>query len=319
MKELIECFIGWLESDPSTNNAWRIVDALARESRKTIDSKDPEQREFDAAWLLEVCQPGEKRGYDYAKNWFTVANPHRFLKSRRDRIEAHFLNHGYKQCLELKKRESRGRHKTTWFLDTYEINGDSNNDDSSLANSDSVSYSAIRPPEIKIGLLGRVILGRGEFIARSGRGAFLATLMILSMLPILALFILSMSMLALKRAVQVDDVISLLLLAAIYTFYWQQIIRPWLLLLDDRIVLAGGFFTTWMEDPAQLEMAMSDKYRYIRLVRYTATCPICSGDIELKYGSGSNKRRIFGCCTEVPQEHVFTFDRITQTGTRYQT
>ena len=56
--------------------------------------------------------------------------------------------------------------------------------------------------------------------------------------------------------------------------------------------------------------------RVIGLVRYTATCPECSAAVELRYGEGHERRRLFGCCVESPQEHVFTFDRVTRRGRR---
>lgn len=71
------------------------------------------------------------------------------------------------------------------------------------------------------------------------------------------------------------------------------------------------------KNPVQLDMAKDDAHRYIRLVRYWAVCPICAGNIELRYGHGPNHRHIFDCCSEVPTKHVFTFDRVTRMGQRY--
>lgn len=56
--------------------------------------------------------------------------------------------------------------------------------------------------------------------------------------------------------------------------------------------------------------------RYIRLVRYGGVCPVCAGQIELRYGTGSEARRLFGSCSEAPQEHLFSFDRVTRLGRR---
>lgn len=318
MKELVQCFIAWLVAEPTANNASKILGALAQETLKRADSPDPEQREFDAVALVEVCRAGEELDYETAKKWFKDATIERHLMSRLQSIESFFRSQGHKQCLALKKRQSRGRHKTTWYLDAYDLpNFNPDSEYQEGIDPSKISYSVVKPPEIKLNLLGKLMLGRGEFITRSGRGVFWAGLMILSVLPVITAAFLIIAMGALKHDIQTNEVVLVLALTCMCAAYWYIVIRPWALLLDDRIVLGGNFFTALLEDPSQLDMAKDDKHRYIRLVRYAATCPVCAGNIELRYGSGENKRRIFGCCSEVPQEHVFTFDRVTKIGDRY--
>ena len=58
-----------------------------------------------------------------------------------------------------------------------------------------------------------------------------------------------------------------------------------------------------------------DNLKWIRLVRYTADCPLCGGKIELASGRPEHKLPLVGRCTESPHYHVFTFDRMLCRGT----
>jgi hypothetical protein len=70
----------------------------------------------------------------------------------------------------------------------------------------------------------------------------------------------------------------------------------------------------WGEEPAQLENFKEGDIRMLGLVRYSATCTIYAAKVELRYGDGAERRRLFGRCIEAPQDHVFTFDRVTRKG-----
>lgn len=332
MKALVDCFIAWLKSEPSGNNAWKIAYVLAQETLKRIDSPDPEQREFDVLDIAIACKPDESWDHESAKAWFTRANLAKFLEARQVNLEAFFRSNGHRSALQVSKRGSSGRHKASWYLAAYELQKEeieiehspvqetSTNihpDGSGVVDTSSITYTVTKPADIKLSLLGKIFLGRGEFVTRSGRGALWGVLMLFSILPFAACVLLLFAMQALKRPVQTDDLILIPGLVFTCWLYWRMLIRPWVWLIDDRIVLSGDFFTAFKEDAVQLDLAKDDEHRYVRLVRYSATCPICTGNIELKYGIGINRRRVFGCCLEVPQEHVFTFDRVTGTGQRY--
>ena len=56
--------------------------------------------------------------------------------------------------------------------------------------------------------------------------------------------------------------------------------------------------------------------RSLRLVKYAATCPTCKAQVLLDKGEPDFPRRIVGRCHESPREHVFSFDRVSQTGYR---
>jgi hypothetical protein len=87
-------------------------------------------------------------------------------------------------------------------------------------------------------------------------------------------------------------------------------------LVDDRIIPAAELWVALKEANAQLELTkdLNDRRRLL-LVRYTAVCPVCAGNLELR-SQGPNFRRLVGCCDAAPHDHVFSFDRIRRAGRR---
>ncbi len=328
MKELVECFIAWLAAEPTGTNAWKILNALAGETRQRVESSDPEQREFDAAWIAEVCKPGESLIYDNAKGWFASANPGKYLTARRKSLESFFVAQGHSQCLQLAKRGSNGGNRTTWFLQPYglvetqtaEVNDKPVTAETATEWADilSVTYAVTRPGEIGLSWFGRLVLGNGAFRTRSWRGGLWAAGMIFSAFGLIACGLIIFQMRTFTRAIQTSDLVAISLFALFAWIIWRRQLRPLVWLLEDRIAIASDSLVKLKEETAHLDMAKDGDHRYIRLVRYKAVCPICAGNIELRYGHGANNRRIFGCCTEVPTEHVFTFDRVTKQGQRYE-
>lgn len=328
MKELVQCFYDSLAAEPSDLKAWEIGKALASLTLKRLDSSDPRQCQMEALDIAFACDPDGKWSHDAAKAFVARAKLSKFFESRQATIEEFFRLRGHTSAIRIKNHSTPGRHKATWQLYTYDLNSTDAQESSvhgafknpvelPTEEPTSIKYSISRPPSIKLNIFGKMMLGNGEFITRSGRGAFWASLMFLSVLPLLGFGWTLIALGTLKHGIQTDELILMLVLIFFCVAYWYIVIRPWVLLLDDRIVLGGNFFTSLMEEPTQLDMAKDEKHRYIRLVRYTATCPVCAGNIEMRYGTGENTRRIFGCCSEVPQEHVFTFDRVTKIGERY--
>lgn len=59
-----------------------------------------------------------------------------------------------------------------------------------------------------------------------------------------------------------------------------------------------------------------DKPRSIRLVSYSARCPICNGFVSIEGGGWKYPGRLIGRCYESPREHVWSFDHVTLSGRR---
>lgn len=56
--------------------------------------------------------------------------------------------------------------------------------------------------------------------------------------------------------------------------------------------------------------------KVVRMLRFTGTCPLCGGEVEIQEGRRSLRGRYVGECGRNPLEHVFTFDHVLKTGYR---
>jgi hypothetical protein len=309
---------------------WKILKVMATETLARADRPSQQQREIEVLDVAKTCQPERDWEYDAAKLWFNRANPSKYLEGRKADFEAHFLLNGHTQGLKLRKRESAGGHRAPWYFEVYELadkhtvkpddvgtTSSAQADTSATVSELGITYGVTKPGDIQLSWLGRLMLGNGAFKTKSGRGVLWASWMVTTGIFILSCGYVFFAMGLLNRPLHTSDLVLLIFLAAVGWAAWRMVLRPLLWLLDDRIILAAEGLMKFKEDPAQLDMTKDEAHRYIRLVRYSAVCSICAGNIELRYGYGQNHRRIFGCCSEVPTEHVFTFDRVTRMGQRY--
>lgn len=88
-----------------------------------------------------------------------------------------------------------------------------------------------------------------------------------------------------------------------------------------RIVMAPVWMTPLKETNVQLELKKIDTdpetgqaSRELRLMVYSAQCPVCSARVEVESGGFEFPFRLVGRCIESPREHVFSFDHVTRTG-----
>jgi len=108
-------------------------------------------------------------------------------------------------------------------------------------------------------------------------------------------------MLFVRRRVTTADLALLIVAIGMARALWILLgSGPWWL-LDDRIVPASDVLLHWREEPAQLENFKEGAVRLFGLVRYSAICPICAAKVELRYGEGNERRRLFGGCGEAPK------------------
>lgn len=329
MKALVECFLGWLSKDPSDSQAWRILKNVGEVTLSRADRPSQEQREIEVLDIAKACRPETEWNYDAAKRWFGNAKVASYLDSRRNDLESYFQKQGFTQCLNLEKRGMAGRYRTKWYLAEYEINASTEmttdeleiaraHDAANEHDTSNIAYEVTAPGEIELSWVGKLLLGNGAFKTKSWRGWLWLLAAIWDVLFVMVCIFFIFQMRSVARSLQTSDLIAIALLCTCGWITWRLFLRPLLWLVEDRIILVSDSLMKLKEDAAHLDMAKDGDHRYIRLVRYSAVCPVCAGKIELRYGHGANYRRLFGCCTEVPTEHVFTFDRVTKVGRRYE-
>lgn len=90
---------------------------------------------------------------------------------------------------------------------------------------------------------------------------------------------------------------------------------------SNRIVMASDWMTPLKKSNVQLELKKvgtdsetGKDIRELRLVIYSAKCPICEGRVEVEGGGIQFPFRLVGKCIESPREHIFSFDHITLIG-----
>ena len=109
-------------------------------------------------------------------------------------------------------------------------------------------------------------------------------------------------MLFLNRPVTTGDLAFFVFAAGIGWMLWEFVRGLWWL-VADRILPASDILLGWSEASAQLESFKDGNTRIIGLVRSSATCPVCAAAVELRYGEGHERRKLFGCCVEAPHPH----------------
>lgn len=87
---------------------------------------------------------------------------------------------------------------------------------------------------------------------------------------------------------------------------------------DKRIIMAPDILIGFREYGVQLELTRIDSApgaaSRLGLVRYAATCAICGAKVQVESGGREFHGRLVGRCRESPDEHVFSFDRVTRSG-----
>lgn len=333
--ELLPCFQEWLAGQSDETNALALLRALAAESAKVARLPgNGEQLEFNAEDLVQVCWPGLV-DFDSAKMKIKNAKLEQYLSSRAADREAFFAQHGFMYALGLRKRSTTGHHRAQWSLAPYALKtqeeaigpqtvgkadragwlepggpvGTGVADPADLQ----IEYAYAAAGTVKPSWAARPLFGRGSFKTKSLRGLLFAGTVVAPMACIALLAAIVWLMLFVNRAVTTAD-LAFFIIAAGIGWILSEFARQLWWLLADRIVPAADLLVSWNEPPAQLESFKQGDARVIGLVRYSATCPVCAAAVELRYGAGHERRRLFGCCVEAPQEHVFTFDRVTRRG-----
>jgi hypothetical protein len=88
-------------------------------------------------------------------------------------------------------------------------------------------------------------------------------------------------------------------------------------LFDQRIVMAPAFLTPLKQDNVTLEFRQvegDDARIELAFVRYSAICPLCSGNISIHDGQSAFPDRLIGRCRRSAREHIYSFDPVLKIG-----
>lgn len=195
------------------------------------------------------------------------------------------------------------------------IDSDDTEDDEDLS---IVTYERKSASEIKPSLFTRLFFKKGELKILSFRGVLLMILLMLSFL--LDIFIAIFSLLVILLLSDLPNFKlwqAIIFVAFIPVAYlnWRYFFVPLYRLPYYRVIKAPMFFANINVVNADIEMYWDkDKLNVARVTEFTATCPICSGSIELANGKPDQKQPLVGRCREAPHAHVYSFDRMSMKG-----
>lgn len=179
-----------------------------------------------------------------------------------------------------------------------------------------IRYRQTAKGEVKPSFGLRWIFRDGEVRNRSPKGIFfLSTLLLLSAAWILLFVFGVLGVYLSSESLTIGNLTQLAVFILSFCFVWRLVCHPWWQLIDHRVILAPSGVAAILEDPCQLEMYRHGTEKWIRLVRFTADCPLCGGGIELAKGKPDQNKPLVGRCQESPHSHVFSFDRALQVGT----
>jgi hypothetical protein len=321
MRDLVESFGAWLDSSRSDANAHTLLSALARETLKRCGSADQAQREFDAHELAQAAGLPDCEDFDSSKQKVERAGLIRYYEARTTQAEEHFRLSGLSKGLRPVKRSTGGKHRAQWYLEAYELPitvpaelPSACGGDEVTPFTETVRYDFAPPGSVKPAWWAVPLFSTGSAVTRSPRGVLWAALFVFGILEVLLCTFLFWAFTLLKHPIQTNELAQMASLTGYAWVTWRYQLEPLIRLLDDRMIVAGEFWVGMNETPAQLELAKEGGRKTIRLVRYTAVCPLCAGTLELRYSQGPNRRRIVGCCDEAPHDHVFSFDRVSREG-----
>ncbi len=120
---------------------------------------------------------------------------------------------------------------------------------------------------------------------------------------------------------EISTVKWLTCLIVTFVMFWMITSSPLYAVSEKKVVMAPDWMTPLRETSVILELKKiginsesGDVIRELRLMVYSAKCPVCENRIEIQSGGLQFPFRLIGRCNESPREHVYSFDHITRTG-----
>jgi uncharacterized membrane protein YqaE (UPF0057 family) len=303
MIEALQRLKSHLVESPARGRAYEILLFMVDSCLERPDSD--EKLTFEADMLLKSCGTAAEREMD-PKDWIpnikvlrralTLAQP-----ETEPRLQMGYTAGGGRGVVSLYWLELPSPNVTAQEPETAPFS--------------TVIYRRSAKGSIKPSLAAQLFLRDGEMRNLSARGiTFLSSILLGSAFWVATLGIMLLSLSLREGPVTMGSLISLLLTLLGFVFGWYQIYAPWFRVINDCVVKAPLWITSFGADGCELEMFRHDKYRWTRLVRFSTDCPICGSNVELQPGKPDQNYPLVGRCVESPHAHVYSFDRMTLRG-----
>lgn len=157
-----------------------------------------------------------------------------------------------------------------------------------------------------------------EFHLTGWRRILFLTPAILMLLVALGVFLVVWLTLSRQQAIPPNRILVLVATAVAAGYFAWIMVSDVGRLGNKRIIMAPDILIGFREYGVQLELTRIDSTpaaaSRLGLVRYAATCPICGAKVQVESGGREFHGRLVGRCQESPDEHVFSFDRVSRSG-----
>lgn len=323
MRDIIQCLIDWLDENPSDVKAHRILRALATESLKKVDFTE-EKRRFDSLDIAAAAQEAMENNTD-ANTWIKWKDVvQKYWEARENKIIDLARKRNLKFYPKPHRISTKGCHPTTYLLKAEPLPEISDNEEEQNPELEaektldksriSFKYDLAENGEVKPTWCAKWLFRDGQIrLSRWHIWVIIGWLSILGAGAVALSYFGWLGLMA-PRPITTRELTAFISIFAFPYIVWIIFIKPWVRLFDDRIVVAPDLLVALEEKSAQLELFRDGDLRMIRLVSYTAPCPICGATVHLDKGEPDYPRRLVGRCSDSPREHIFSFDPVTQKG-----
>lgn len=293
-----------LTENPSRGRAYEILLFMTNSCLARPDSQ--EKLTFEAKTLLAGCGNAVEKDSD-PKDWVPkISILRRTLNLAQSESDELRLQLGY--------TPGGGRGVVSLYWLELEPQNDAEKT-LEIEPSSTIIYRRSAKGAIKTALAARLFLKGGEMRNLSVRGlSFLSSILLGSTLWMALLAIVLFALSQRDGPITMGSLITLGLTLAGFVFIWRDFYTPWFRVIDDCVVKAPEWVSAFSETSCELEMYRHDNYRWTRLVRFTADCPVCGSTIQLQPGKPDQNLPLVGRCLESPRAHVYSFDRMTLRG-----
>ncbi|PBK04231.1 hypothetical protein CNQ84_11405 [Pseudomonas abyssi] len=292
-----------LEAKPTRGRSYEIISYIVDACLQRDDVY--EKLTFEAATLLHCCGTAAEREMDPQK-WMPSISVLQKALNLTQTSEARRLRFGYSPG------GGRGNVSLYWLELAPE---EAENQSGREVQPDEVTYRRSAPGSIKPSITARFFFKKGEIKNRSVVGtAFLTSIMLASLTWIAMLSLVILSLVLRDESINMGSLFHLLIAVIGFLFIWKQSLAPWFKVIDDCVVKAPLGVAAIFEDSCEIEMFRHERSRWTRLVRFSADCPLCGSNIELRQGKPDHVLPLVGRCIESPHAHVYSFDRMTLRG-----
>jgi hypothetical protein len=293
-----------LTDKPARGRSYEILSFMVDQGLERPENA--ERLTFEAAQLLAGCGTPAEKEID-PKDWVPAVET---IRKALARLQQPFSNDRLQ--LGYSKGGGRGVVSLYWL----EPETDASPTLESPEPGSTINYRRTPKGAINPSLAARLFLRHGEMRNRSLRGLLFLTSLMLGVL----FWVASLAVIFLVLGVRNDpmtarDLLVAVLATAGFWIGWRQVYSPWFQVIDDCVVKAPHWATGILEDSCELEMFRHEQQRWTRLVRFSADCPFCGGNIVLMSGRPDQAPPLVGRCVESPHAHVYSFDRTTLKGT----